>query len=346
MLTGKKFVSILTKLMAGCVWVLVALFWLWAIGAIYHLVYLPFFLRVVLAFGFASGAVASFWRSANKRKAQILIAVAIVFVYLATLVIRPSNDRNWHSDQTKVADVLIVNGQVTIKNFRHCHYRSESDFDVRFETKQFQFNQIESVWLIVQRFTTGDGPAHVFLSFGLKEGSDPLFFSISVEIWREQDETYDPIRGLYRSYEITHVIGDERDLIGVRTVHRPGDRVFLYRINANPEQAQQLFLKLAKRIQELRAKPQFYHTFLNNCANGITRQTYELTPKPINWLDPRIVFPGYSGQFAFEHGLISKPAGGHSFEELQQASRIDEKARIVGITPTFSRDIREGQQGK
>ena len=114
----------------------------------------------------------------------------------------------------------------------------------------------------------------------------------------------------------------------------------MYRLNATPQQVQQLFLRFAQRIKDLESDPEFYHSFLNNCANGITRQTYELTPEPINWLDPRIVLPGFSDQFAFEIGLIGD-ADNQSFEEIKQDARIDVRAREVGITEDFSVQIRQ-----
>ena len=265
---------------------------------------------------------------------------SICLVYLATLFIRPSNNRVWDPDHAKVADVRIVDEHVTISNFRNSSYRSELDYDPRFETKQFPMSSLESVWLIVQKFSAAEGLAHVFLSFGLKQESVPEYFCISVEVRRELGETYSPLRGLYRTYELTHVVGSEQDLIGVRTVHRPDDRVWLFRINATPEQSQELFVQFAERIQELRSQPQFYHSLLNNCANGITGLTYNLTPEPINWLDSRIVLPGYSADFAFEYGLIGDRGGGQNLRGLKSESRIDERAREAGITDSFSEDIR------
>ena len=216
---------------------------------------------------------------------------------------------------------------------------SETDYDANFETRQFPLSSVDSLWLVVQKFTAGEGLAHVFLSFGLK-GAQPEFFSVSVEIRREQFETYNPIRGLYRTYEMTHVVGDERDLFGVRTIHRPHDRVYLYRINANAEQVQELFQKLVERIAKLNQAPEFYNSVLNNCANGITRLTYELTPEPINWLDPRIVLPGYSAEFAFEKELIGDKADGGTFSDLNESARIDLIAREAGISEVFSQSIR------
>ena len=65
------------------------------------------------------------------------------------------------------------------------------------------------------------------------------------------------------------MIGDERDLIGVRTVMRPEDRIFMYPVNATPEQVQRLFCNIADQTNELAEQPEFYHTVLNNCMNGI-----------------------------------------------------------------------------
>ena len=324
------------------IWASIFVFFLWAIGALYFLLYLPGWLRTGLAIAYAITIPVCVWRSRSRSITRSWIAVSIVAIYGATLLIRPSNERDWDPDHANVAEASIENGTVTINHFRNSRYRSELDYDAIFATKQFPLEDIQSAWLIVQRFTPADGPAHVFLSFQLKpdQNDSPEYFSVSVEIRRERGETYGPLKGLYRNYEVTHVIGDERDLIGVRTVHRPQDRVYLYRINATAEQAQLLFGKFVERIQTLHANPQFYHTLLNNCANGITGLTYELTPEPINWLDSRIVLPGHSGQFAWESDLVGDRAGGQTFEQLEAASRIDELARAVGITETFSHDIR------
>ena len=79
--------------------------------------------------------------------------------------------------------------------------------------------------------------------------------------------------------------------------------------------------------------------WLSVAANGITRQTYELTPEPINWLDPRIVMPGFSDSFAFENGLIGD-APNQTFEQIKRNARIDVRARELGIIEDFSLKIR------
>ena len=331
----------------GLVWLSVAFFSLWAAGAIYYLLWLPEWMRPVCCASFVIGFTAWIWRSKHRHKTRAILAASIVVIYLLTLLIRPSNDRNWADDQTRVAKVEIADGVVTISNFRNFHYRSETDFDPIFETKTFRLEDLDSVSLIVQKFTPSEGLAHVMLSFGIRREflseetseSEQSYFSLSIEVRREKGESYGPIKGVYRNYEVTHVIGDERDLVGVRTVHRPQDRVWLYALNATDEQVQQLFLGFVDRIKHLESNPEFYHTFLNNCANGITRQTYELTPEPINWLDLRIVMPGFSDSFAFENGLIGD-ARTQDFEQIKGNARIDEQARQLGIREDFSTKIR------
>ena len=65
--------------------------------------------------------------------------------------------------------------------------------------------------------------------------------SISIEIRPTIGESYDPIAGLFKQYEIIYVPGDERDLARVRTNYR-NEEVFLYPITATPEQARSLFV--------------------------------------------------------------------------------------------------------
>ena len=277
----------------------------------------------------------------NRTKWLSLIAASIGLIYLVTLVQRPSVNRHWAASQEKTTSVRNDNDHITIDGFRHCNYRSETNFDVHYETLEFDIDQIESVWFLVQQFSPLEGLAHTFISFGLATDEGPKYFSVSVEIRREVGEEYSPIRGLYRQFELLYVIGDERDLIGIRTVIRNQDRVHMYRVNATPKESQQLFTDIAKRINKLESDPEFYHTFLNNCTNAIVFHTYDLTPEPINWMDPRIVMPGFSDRLAFSRGLIGHE--GQSFDELRKESRIDNRAKEVGLTENFSTQLREGR---
>ncbi|MEL7495998.1 MAG: DUF4105 domain-containing protein [Planctomycetota bacterium] len=340
-----KIVSIGANLFRWSIWAIVLVFAVWALGATWWLPFFPAWLQIFATLSLAVWYGWLIWHAltdVNPLVHRALIAATACFILLVTLLAQPSLDRDWAADQSRLPDVSIVDDVVEIGNYRHSQYRSESDFDVRWSTKSFELDRIQRVWFLVQRFAPTDGLAHVFLSFELAStNQQPAdYICLSIEIRREVGESYGPIKGLYRVYEIIHVFGDERDLIGVRTVHRPNDRVYLFPLNATPSQAQQLFQRFADRTSKLAKSPEFYHTLLNNCANGLTRQTYQMTQQPINWLDPRIVLPGFSAQFAHELQLIGEPQSDETFELLEQRCRIDQHARVIGITASFSQDIR------
>ena len=58
------------------------------------------------------------------------------------------------------------------------------------------------------------------LSFGFEDGT---YLAVSVEVRLEEDESYSPVGGLMRQFEIMYVVADERDVIRLRTRHRDAD---------------------------------------------------------------------------------------------------------------------------
>ena len=312
---------------------------IWAIGAIAYLPMVPTLIArtcglVVLVF-----LVRSYVRCKEVR-GWWMVAASIFVMLIGAVVqlIKPSNDRRWDSSQSKIPAIEIREESVRIRNFRQCEYRSENDFDARFFDFEFRIDQLESVWFVVQKFSSFEGMAHTFLSFGIRDGDQVQYFCVSVEVRREIGEVYSPLAGIYRHYELMYVIGDERDIIGVRTVMRPHDRVHMYRVNASPSQTQRLFRHIANRVNQIGLHPEFYHTLTNNCTNAIVTHTNAITPVAIDWLAPSIVLPGFSDSMAFEHGLIGSPE--FNFEELKSQSQIDQLAREEGITATFSEALR------
>jgi hypothetical protein len=331
----------LYRLLVGFAWTSVLTFFAWGIGALYFLQSVPAVLRVLLAVAYIAGAVWLARFVQNRSHWLAAIALSIGVVYLMTLTQRPSNDRDWVEEQSRTPSIQFDGNRVRVLNVRNNLYRTETDFDVAYEDQDFRVSELTSVWFIVQKFSPLEGLAHTFLSFERTTADGPQYLGVSVEVRREKGEVYSPLRGLYRLYEVIYVLGDERDLIGSRTVLRPNDRVWMYRVNATPEEVQTLFADVADQVNGLIDEPLFYHTLLRNCTNEIVTHTYELTPEPINWLDPRIVLPGFSGRFAYSQGLVGE--AGQTWQQLQDDARIDQRARDVGIRQDFSLRIRDGR---
>jgi len=333
------------KLSKVFMWLLWALAWcsaavlgLWAVGAVWHFQLLPSWVNKLLTVTLLSYFVWLWFAVKAKTVWLQRICIAITVIYCLTFLQQPKTDRVWAADQAKLPQVSIDADNVSVQNFRVARYRSEVDFDVAYKQFDFKLSQLGRVWFLVQKFTWMEGLAHTFLTFEVETETGPQYFSVSVEIRREQEESYSPIKGIYRNYELNYVMGDELDLIGVRTVMRPDDRVWMFPINSDAESVQALFESIAERMNQLAKQPEFYSTFFNNCTNNIVGHTYELTVEPINAWDPQIVLPGYSAKFAFGNGLIG--TDGESFEQLSQRCRIDQVARQHGLEAGFSQAIR------
>ena len=71
------------------------------------------------------------------------------------------------------------------------------------------------------------------------------------------------------------IVGDERDLIRLRTNYRkdPPEDAYLYRTNAPPENVRRLFLSYFQKINELRDRPSFYNTLTTNCTTNVLMHT-------------------------------------------------------------------------
>ena len=80
----------------------------------------------------------------------------------------------------------------------------------------------------------GDAIAHVIVSFDF--AGDHV--AISIETRKEKGEAYSSIAGFFKRYELIHLVGDERDLIRVRSNYRrPQEQVYLYRTRMNHDNA-------------------------------------------------------------------------------------------------------------
>jgi hypothetical protein len=269
------------------------------------------------------------------KRVLAIAAAAIVLVFGAPLVLAylfatPSAERDWSPDQAVLARASIAGDAVTIEDVRNFNYRSATDYDARYETRRYDLSRLDSLWFAVERF--GDAPAiaHTFLSFGFGDE----YVAISVEIRKERGETYSPLRGMLRKYELMYVIGDERDVIGLRTNYRR-DPVYLYPARASPQQIRQIFVQMLARANQLAREPEFYNTLTNNCTSNIVRHVNVIAPTiPFGY---RVLMPAYSDSLAYDLGLIPNE---RPIEEVRAAYRIDARAQRSGTGPDFSHVIR------
>jgi len=140
-------------------------------------------------------------------------------------LLTPSHDRDWSPDLAVLPYADIGADHVIVRNIRNCAYESDSDYAINYYDKRFDLHQLQSVDFIIVPFRESSSLAHTMLSFGFAGGERIV---VSAEARLEQGETYSPILGELRQYELMYVVADERDAILRRTKHRDVD-VYIYR---------------------------------------------------------------------------------------------------------------------
>jgi hypothetical protein len=173
---------------------------------------------------------------------------------------------------------------------------------------------------------------HTFLSF-MFDNAPPL--SISIETRPEVGEGFNPLASLFKQFELIYVVGDERDLVGVRTNHR-GETTYLYRLNTPVENARRLLQVYLQRINELADRPEFYHLLSNSCTINIVR--YANASGRVGRFDVRHLFNGLVDSYLYHSGRVDTTL---PFDELRRRSLINPVAKTAEGAPDFSQRIRQ-----
>ena len=323
----------------GLIGLLVAGVAAWGAPALWFAVPAADGLRAALALGFvALGAGGLLIALLRRRLIAPLLPFAIAFIALLAWwsTIEPSNDRAWQRDVAMLPSAEIDGDVVTLRNIRSFTYNSETDYTPRWYDKTVDMRQLETLDLI-SAYWMGDAIAHTFLSFGFAGEQ----IAISIETRKEQGEGYSAIAGFFRRYELYYVVGDERDLIGLRTTYRdPPDDVYLYRVTAPRENIRRLFIQYAATINELRERPEFYNTATTNCTTNIVTHVQAFQEElPLSW---KMLLSGYFADLVYERGRLDQSL---PFDALRRQSLINGRARAADGADDFSRRIREGLPG-
>ena len=269
------------------------------------------------------------WRS--------LAAFAALFALLVACwtAIEPSNDRVWETENSVLAWATIDGDRITLHNIRNFDYRTETDFTPAYYDRSFDLRQLDAVDLF-SVYWMGPAIAHVFLSFGFADGNHVAF---SIETRREQGEAYSSVAGFFRQYELYYAVGDERDLVRLRTNYRhdPPEQVYLYPLRGTVEGGRQLFLEYLRHLNALRQRAEWYNTLTSNCTNSIWLLT-RINPAhlPYSW---KILASGHLPEYLYEHGKLDTSV---PFEELRRRAYINPRAEAADQAPDFSQRIRAG----
>jgi hypothetical protein len=175
--------------------------------------------------------------------------------------------------------------------------------------------------------------AHVFVCFGFSDGQH---VAVSVEGRRVKGRPYRIIPSMFRQFQIIYVIGDERDVVGLRGAIWK-DPVYFYPARTTNERKRAIFLDMMERAHSLEDRPEFYHLLLNNCMNNITYHLRRLGGRPLPH-DLQVLLTGMSDRVAHRLGYIDTEL---PFEQARRAFRIDGWMQQTALDHGFSQRLRE-----
>jgi hypothetical protein len=313
-------------------WVLAAALWLWSLLALWFFPAWPSWMQFVVTIIALAVSVGHCWHARRIWKPLGLIAGFLLVRGLWEFN-RPSNDRVWIDVNARTVSAELNGDQVRIRNFRSAHWRTAKDYDLNWEERTYDLAQLRTVDFVISPFAFGRTFAHTFLTFGFADGE---YVAISVEIRRERGESYSPVRGMFRHYEVTYVVGDETDLIALRTEVNQ-DPVYLFPIRTPVEKVRGLFVSLLQNANRLREQPEFYHTVLNTCHLHVVQHVNALRRHKIGF-DWRNLLPGYADELASELGLIDFDG---SLEQARERFLINSRSAPVTDRKVWSRQIRQ-----
>ena len=311
---------------------------LWGVALLYYQVSSSEISKIIIISSFSFISIATLislffyrWRW------KIVSLYSVVFISLLFWYsnITPSNDRAWQKDVAILSYATQNYNLITLHNIRNFTYSSETKYKVDYYDRTFDLDKLSGVD-VVAVYWMGPSVAHIFLTFSFEGGKH---LAISIETRKEVGESYSPLAGFFRKYELYYVVADEKDVIRLRTNfrHNPVEDVYIYPAYGTKEEARELFLVYMKQINRLKKHPEFYNTLTTNCTTAIWKSTYEqLKNLSFSW---KILLSGHFPEYLYENGRLD--ADGLSFLELQKKAYVNEKAKKVVKIENFSKAIRE-----
>jgi hypothetical protein len=279
------------------------------------------------------------WALARVRPLRRAIGVAMLAPAAVTvwwLSLEPSNDRDWLRDVAHPPRARIEGDLVTISNVRNFDYRADEDYTERWEERSYDLSKLVGV----DMFFSYWGSPHIAHTIASWEFEDGQHLAISIETRKEQGEAYSAILGFFRQFELYYVVGDERDLIGVRAAHR-GEEVYLYRLTTPVPVARAVLLDYLESINRLANEAAWYNALTYNCTTSIRRHIqHVVADNPFDW---RILVNGHLPELGYARRRLDRSL---PFEELKARSDITKAAKAAAGASNFSAQIRRGLPGE
>ncbi|WP_407307205.1 DUF4105 domain-containing protein [Acinetobacter sp.] len=244
-------------------------------------------------------------------------------------------DRDWNPEVAQVLSYEQEGDKITLHNVRNFNWHADGSYDERWETRNFDLNQITGVNIITS-YWMGPQIAHTLVSFDFAD-SQPLTFSI--EIRKEKNEEFSTYGGFFRKYELSLIAADEKDLIYTRSNIR-GEHVYFFPVNMSPTERRALFEEYLRKANEFRHQPKWYNSLTSNCTTLVFDMVQAVSKRHLP-TDYRLLASGYLPNYLYDLNALSHDL---TIKQWYEVAYINPRvSRLNNISNAqYSTLIREG----
>ncbi len=346
MQVARRIVATSWRIMCVVVWCLLGL---WTALALFFTIPLSTLPAAVLAVGvvvlyanamrerlFVWGRPVLSWRETRRSLAALAVAALVAVWHLGFVV--PDANEDWTPQHARMPHVEIVGDKIRVGDVRNFTWRTETDFTPGYYDRVYDLNKISSMYYVLSPIRDLRAVSHVWVGFGFSDGQA---VAVSVEARGVKERPYGMLRSMFRQFQLIYVVGDERDVVGLRAAIWQNE-VRIFRVRTTPEGMRLLFRDMMERAHSLEEHAEFYHLITNNCMNNVTYHIRRLGGRqlPSDW---RLLLTGFSDRLAFDYGFLDTDL---PFAEAHEAYRIDDWIRQIPLDEDFSRRLREGMRRK
>jgi hypothetical protein len=254
---------------------------------------------------------------------------SLVLTFAWWFSLRPRSDRDWAEGMVVLPRAEIVGDTLIVRNFRNFSYTPGGEPIPRYEQRTYDLARLSTLDYFLAHWS-GPVMAYTLATFGFDDGQ---FLCVSIEARRQRWQSYSPLWGLFRSYELMFVLGDERDIVRLRTNIR-NEIVYMYRLRLPLQHLRRLLLYYVGQIETLASQPEWYNSVTSNCTTNLFYNRQANVPW---WMRPDIFLNGLSARAMYRLGYLDDSL---PYRELQARCAIRERALAAGDAADFSQQIR------
>jgi len=271
----------------------------------------------------------------NRQTDVLIYLLAFLLGLFWYFGLEAKQDRDWNPEVAQILSYEQQGNLVTLHNVRNFNWHAYGSYDERWETRQFDLNQITGVNIITS-YWMGPRIAHTLVSFDFAH-SQPLTFSI--EIRKQKHEEFSTYGGFFRKYELSLIAADEKDLIYTRSNVR-GEHVYFFPVNMSKAERRALFEEYLRKANELKNGPKWYNSLTSNCTTLVFDMVQAISKRHLP-TDYRLLASGYLPNYLYDLNAISHDLTIKQWYEIAYINPRVSKLNNIS-SPQYSDLIRQG----